>query len=676
MVEATGLKVALLARAGEARDQLRRALADLGADLVIEADPNELATGALASVGTTTVLVSVEPAVEAALERLDDELLAPGLTVMFDEAETTSKLSGWDLNRWARHLAAKLLGRDVLPPGAEPEAHQEAAEHLVPGVPTTPAALASEARIADFAEEISASAAEVPSAYRPSDALPPADIAVDVGEEPPPLPAAWAAPPADEGDPQHLDLDLAALEQAMRLPPAAEPADLPLSDLSSTPVVATVIPTPVVSAPESLDFDIGSIDLRGLEMIDEPEAASPAPRPAASISLLSAKEISFDAVEFETESISLGESSSSEGGISLDVEEVTLTEAELAAFGEGAGLSFRAEPDVPAEADGGGLDLDPDLAKLAASFDENLEALSFESAPAGLDDVVELDRSAAATPSAAEPPPIPDFDFDDAPVTAAKPAAPALPDTGHLSLSAEDAEPVAAPAAPAKPAFDFGALSLELAPLDDAPASSPPPPAAAPAEVAASFDLGHLSLSALADEGSAAAPVGMVLVLSGIGGPDAVRQMVRALPAAFPLAVLLHQNLDGGRHDRFVEQLAKISRLPVALAEPTETPPAQSVRVLPEGLSTAGALSFPKEQGVAALIAAATTLDGAVVVLSGADEAAVEPLKQAMAAGTRVLVQDPASCFDGKAAAALHEAGASSVPASDLAARLDAFFSS
>jgi chemosensory pili system protein ChpB (putative protein-glutamate methylesterase) len=192
--------------------------------------------------------------------------------------------------------------------------------------------------------------------------------------------------------------------------------------------------------------------------------------------------------------------------------------------------------------------------------------------------------------------------------------------------------------------------------------------------VAASFDLGHLSLSALADEGSAAAPVGMVLVLSGIGGPDAVRQMVRALPAAFPLAVLLHQNLDGGRHDRFVEQLAKISRLPVALAEPTETPPAQAVRVLPEGLSAAGALSFPKEQGVAALIAAATTLDGAVVVLSGADEAAVEPLKQAMAAGTRVLVQDPASCFDGKAAAALHEAGASAVPASDLAARLDALF--
>jgi chemosensory pili system protein ChpB (putative protein-glutamate methylesterase) len=188
-------------------------------------------------------------------------------------------------------------------------------------------------------------------------------------------------------------------------------------------------------------------------------------------------------------------------------------------------------------------------------------------------------------------------------------------------------------------------------------------------------DVAHLSLSPLIEEGAeAAAATGTVLVLSGIGGPDAVRQLLRALPASFPLAVLLQQNLDGGRHDRFVEQLAKISRLPVALAEPTETPPQGAVRVLPEGLSNAGALSFPKAEGVAALIAAATAVDGAVVVLSGADEAVVEPLVQAMAKGTRVLVQDPASCFDAKAIVALQAAGASPVSAADIAARLDAYF--
>ena len=66
----------------------------------------------------------------------------------------------------------------------------------------------------------------------------------------------------------------------------------------------------------------------------------------------------------------------------------------------------------------------------------------------------------------------------------------------------------------------------------------------------------------------------------------------------------------------------------------------------------------------------------AVVVLSGADESAIEPLKAALADGVRVLVQDPAGCFDGKAATALREAGAPSVQAGELAARLDAYFPS
>ena len=37
-----GVRVALLAKAGESRNQLRTALQDLGADLVCEGDPSEL----------------------------------------------------------------------------------------------------------------------------------------------------------------------------------------------------------------------------------------------------------------------------------------------------------------------------------------------------------------------------------------------------------------------------------------------------------------------------------------------------------------------------------------------------------------------------------------------------------------------------------------------------------
>lgn len=611
MAEGGALRVALLARAGEAREQLRRAITELGAELVVEADPNDVASGMLAGTGATVVLVSVEPAVEAALDRLDDDLFTPGLNVMFDEAATTAALSGWDQARWARHLAAKLLGRDVLPPGAEPQVHEEAAEHLVPGAPSTPAALADGARMADYADEISASALDVPSAERLGDALPASTHDAL---------ASWASPPTTQADPRALDLDLDALEQAM-VDAGADAADTAVDD---------------------------AIDLTGLELVDDLEPEAPRAT-GSSVSLLAAKEIDLGV-------FSTGATDAS----ALEVEELTLTEAELAAFGDSFDLDVRA---VPADADDdAAIEMDPELAKLAASFDEKFDSLEFET---------------VAAPS--EPPAVPDFDFaEGAYVDPEKTHAAALPDTSRLSLSVEDEAPVAATATP-KRDFDFSTLgNLELAPVDDVPATPPPVAAAVAAPV---LDTAHLSLSPLAEAESVDDPVGTLLVLSGIGGPDAVRQLVRALPMGFPLAVLLQQNLDGGRHDRFVEQLAKISRLPVALAESSETPPARQVRVLPEGLSKAGALVFPSEGGVSALTAATIATGGAaracaIVVLSGADESAVEPLKAALADGVRVLVQDPATCFDGKAATALRDAGAPSVQAGELAARLDAYFPS
>ena len=106
----TGVRVALLARAGKARDQLHRALNEAGAQIVAEGDPAELDPAQVAGQAPTVFLVSLEPAIETALERFDELLAAPGVEVMFDDAEVTGKLDGWDLNRWARHLASKLLG--------------------------------------------------------------------------------------------------------------------------------------------------------------------------------------------------------------------------------------------------------------------------------------------------------------------------------------------------------------------------------------------------------------------------------------------------------------------------------------------------------------------------------------------------------------------------------------
>jgi len=113
------VRVALLGRAGKARDQLHRALTESGAAIVAEGDPGELDPATVAGLSPTCYLVSLEPAIERSLERFDELLAAPGVEVMFDDAETSAGLDGWDLNRWARHIASKLLGHDGLPPAPE-----------------------------------------------------------------------------------------------------------------------------------------------------------------------------------------------------------------------------------------------------------------------------------------------------------------------------------------------------------------------------------------------------------------------------------------------------------------------------------------------------------------------------------------------------------------------------
>ncbi|WP_269791242.1 chemotaxis protein CheB [Stenotrophomonas sp. Iso1] len=114
--------VALLARAGAARDRLREAVAAAGGRIVLEEDPNALDAAAFDAAAPQVVLVALEPAVEDALERLEAVLEAPHLSLLFEEAELAARREGWEAQRWIRHLAAKLQGHhNVLPPGSESE---------------------------------------------------------------------------------------------------------------------------------------------------------------------------------------------------------------------------------------------------------------------------------------------------------------------------------------------------------------------------------------------------------------------------------------------------------------------------------------------------------------------------------------------------------------------------
>lgn len=154
----TGKRVALLARTGPAREQLRIALNEAGAELVLEDDPNTLEAGALANAAPQVVLVALDAAIEDSLSRFDHVLHDPAVAVIYDEAELAARRDGWEAKRWARHLAAKLNGHaDVLPPGGELDDTQPE-----PGLPPTPAQIHADAAIEPYLEEAQDIAAELP----------------------------------------------------------------------------------------------------------------------------------------------------------------------------------------------------------------------------------------------------------------------------------------------------------------------------------------------------------------------------------------------------------------------------------------------------------------------------------------------------------------------------------
>lgn len=405
--------VALLARPGAARERLREALSHADVQLVLEDDPNSLEPQVLQQARPQFVVIALEAAIEDALERLDAVLSAPGLTLVFDEAELAARRDGWEAQRWGRHLAAKLHGhQQVLPPGAEDEPSLQ----LEPGHPAPPPAPREEALQPHLDQALSWADAV------PADGL--------------------YSPPAHLHEPIALEQALAALQ-----PVVPEPLEAP--------------PLPPAMA--------------------EPAAAAP-----------------------------------------------------------------------------------------PVSFDHTAWSL--------VDDVVD------------------------------------------------------APAA-------VGIAAVEAAPP--------------------SFDTDHLSLVDLDAAAPVGAQAGSLLVLAGIGGPDALRRLLGALPASLAVPVLVHMRLDGGRYGNLVKQMARVSPLPVQLAEAGQRAAAGEVHVLADDIGVqvaADGLHFISDaQGIS--IAALPAEHTALVLLSGADLGHVGPALDLAAAGAWVAGQVGEGCYDPAAATAVVAAG-------------------
>ena len=148
---------------------------------------------------------------------------------------------------------------------------------------------------------------------------------------------------------------------------------------------------------------------------------------------------------------------------------------------------------------------------------------------------------------------------------------------------------------------------------------------------------------------------GAVVIAAGIGGPDAVRQLLGNIPSGFSRPVVLRQHIEGGQYDKLVRQMQRATELRVVLAEAGEPLQAGTVYVLPEDLDLHAApagLVFATVAGQPEFTALPAA-DSALLLLSGADIRLVDTAMSLSWAGGLALGQSSENCFDPAASNAL-----------------------
>ncbi|MBC7656688.1 MAG: hypothetical protein H7147_05860 [Frankiaceae bacterium] len=301
------------------------------------------------------------------------------------------------------------------------------------------------------------------------------------------------------------------------------------------------------------------------------------------------------------------------------------------------------------------LNLDLDMASLEASMMaaplETVRVTATRATDSGMGDL-DFDESVSFASFTPQEPVAGDLDADVAELAAQLEAFDKRDHATELAahpVAEEQIEAVAVVAPAAAPSFDFS--NLALAPMENETETIAP------------------ALAAVASSG-----LGAVVILAGLGGPDAVRQLLSSLPDSLAVPVLLYQHLEVGKHERLVEQLAKISKLPVVLAQDGGSPEGGKVTLLPAGLSAIardGNLAFASGT-LSDLLGAVVAPESMVIVLSGADAQLVPAILVVRDGGGLVLAQDPEVCFDSAAADAMQRQGAAVYPALGLARQIAA----
>ena len=461
-------------------------------------------------------------------------------------------------------------------------------------------------------------------------------------------------PPGREPEDDEIDLDAIHV---------ANEADVAYAEEDNAFEMIEEIEMPPVAAAEAIEMpSLDAIDMPALESIEMPALESIA-MPAVeafempSVAAIEVEEAPLEAMSFEgapfeaasLEAVSLEAVSFDADAASFDLPSFDIPSFESAPVqatapapaAEYGALSFT--DDVNA------LDFDagdapaftaptPQFGQDAQDFDALLRDLGASE----VEEVATVDVAPMDMPAVREFAPkevLPSLDFD-----IAMPAAP-------MPKEAERAMP------------SFGSLALEALSDEPAVATATATLRADEAPVAANFrhDLAKLeekisSLSLMSDTGHEAR--GAVVILAGIGGPDAVRQILTALPENFARAVLIQQRLDGGRYDRLVQQLARAASMQVLLAEAAQVIQPGKVYIVPPEIgvaANAGAGLRFADGGT--LLDALPSDDSAVLLLSGADAAMVDSAMAHAERGALVAGQSPEGCYDAAAPIALAERG-------------------
>lgn len=170
----------------------------------------------------------------------------------------------------------------------------------------------------------------------------------------------------------------------------------------------------------------------------------------------------------------------------------------------------------------------------------------------------------------------------------------------------------------------------------------------------------------------APANAGAVVVAAGVGGPDAVRQFLGALPAGFQRPILLRQRIEGGQYDKLVRQMQRATELPVVLAQPGDPVADATVHVMRDGIDvqdSPSGLVFMATDGPPSFAALAPG-DSALLLLSGADPSLVGRALALSMAGGMAFGQSPENCFDPATSNALVARGGEAISLAELSHKL------